>query len=256
MEASAETSVRSSRSPSFVITTSWDDGHPMDLRVADLLARHGLSGTFYIPCETGHEVLSARQVRDLAKRFEIGAHTVHHVELTTIPDSAARVEILESKRRLEGTTGTRCKTFCFPRGRFAKRHLKMLSDAGFCGVRTVELLSLDCPKIVDGVAMIPTTVQVYPHAAAAYWRNCARRLRLANLGHVLRIGRHRDWEATAILTLERARERGGVFHLWGHSWEIDDSQQWEPLNRVLALMGQMARGMTCLTNSEVCQYAG
>jgi hypothetical protein len=28
------------------ITTSWDDGHPLDLRVAELLAKYGLKDTF------------------------------------------------------------------------------------------------------------------------------------------------------------------------------------------------------------------
>ena len=28
------------------ITTSWDDGHPLDFRVAELLAKYGLPGTF------------------------------------------------------------------------------------------------------------------------------------------------------------------------------------------------------------------
>ena len=32
-----------------IVTTSWDDGHPLDLRVVDLLARYGIKGTFYVP---------------------------------------------------------------------------------------------------------------------------------------------------------------------------------------------------------------
>lgn len=32
-----------------VVTSSWDDGHPLDLRVADLLARCGVKGTYYVP---------------------------------------------------------------------------------------------------------------------------------------------------------------------------------------------------------------
>jgi SAM-dependent methyltransferase len=36
------------KSPTY-ITTSWDDGHPTDLRVAALLAKYGIAGTFYVP---------------------------------------------------------------------------------------------------------------------------------------------------------------------------------------------------------------
>jgi hypothetical protein len=31
-----------------IVTTSWDDGHPADERVLDMLAERGLRGTFYI----------------------------------------------------------------------------------------------------------------------------------------------------------------------------------------------------------------
>jgi hypothetical protein len=30
----------------FVMTTSWDDGHPLDLQIAQLLSKSGLAGTF------------------------------------------------------------------------------------------------------------------------------------------------------------------------------------------------------------------
>jgi len=30
------------------VTTSWDDGHELDLRLASELAAHGMAGTFYV----------------------------------------------------------------------------------------------------------------------------------------------------------------------------------------------------------------
>jgi hypothetical protein len=41
------------------ITTSWDDGHPSDLRVAELLIKHGLRGTFYVPMTAQTATLTA-----------------------------------------------------------------------------------------------------------------------------------------------------------------------------------------------------
>ena len=32
-----------------LITTSWDDGHPLDLRLAELLHKYDVPATFYIP---------------------------------------------------------------------------------------------------------------------------------------------------------------------------------------------------------------
>ena len=48
-----------------VVTTSWDDGYPADLRVAELLAKHGVAGTFYVPNRNleGRPVLSEQEIR-------------------------------------------------------------------------------------------------------------------------------------------------------------------------------------------------
>ena len=85
---------------SLFVTTSWDDGHPADLRVADLLDKHGLNGTFYIPCSNseGRPVMSSSDVTELARRFEIGGHTQTHISLTQISPSIAANEIRVNKR--------------------------------------------------------------------------------------------------------------------------------------------------------------
>lgn len=240
--------------PVLAMTTSWDDGHPLDLRVAELLAKHGLSGTFYIPLEIRDPVMSRRQVNELVREFEVGAHTVHHVELPTVSDFVAAAEIRDSKRRLEEITGIQCDTFCFPKGRFQRKHLEMVRESGFRGVRTVELLSLEKPLNVQGIALIPTTVQAYSHGLSAYVRNSLRR-RGRNLFHVFKAGRHKSWESVANRLLERACSKGGVFHLWGHSWEIDRFGQWKALDRVLHLMSQMRKRAACMTNKDICRYA-
>src|SRR5437879_13418201 len=68
------------------ITTSWDDGHQLDLRVAELLTKYRLHGTFYIPKAAENGTRKAAQVRELSRAFEIGAHPLHHVILTRTTD--------------------------------------------------------------------------------------------------------------------------------------------------------------------------
>ncbi len=122
------------------ITTSWDDGHPLDFRVAELLANYGLRGTFYVPRTAPTGTMTAVQVRELSSSFEIGAHTVHHVDLTRVTPENARQEIVDAKAWLEDTTGRPCAMFCPPLGRYSIRHLEMVRQAGFGGLRSVELL--------------------------------------------------------------------------------------------------------------------
>jgi peptidoglycan/xylan/chitin deacetylase (PgdA/CDA1 family) len=54
--------------------------------------------------------------------FEIGAHTVNHVNLGAIAIEEARWEVIESKRQLESRIGAEVKLFSFPFGR--KQHFQ------------------------------------------------------------------------------------------------------------------------------------
>jgi peptidoglycan-N-acetylglucosamine deacetylase len=238
--------------PRLRMTTSWDDGDPLDLQVGELLAQYGLSGTFYVPCQNGHTLISAAQARDLAQTFEVGAHTVHHVDLTRVTDAVARTEIAESKQRIEFVTGRRCKSFCFPLGRFARRHVRIVRDAGYKAARTAEMLSLEEPRQMSGVAMIPTTMQAFPHAKFSYWKNLAKRFRANNLPLLIAIGAAKDWASAAVALLSVAKDRGGVFHLWGHSREIEEAGEWGNLERVFRAMREMKPHAVCVCNSELC----
>jgi len=242
----------SSNGSHFTITTSWDDGHPLDLRIAELLAKHGLRGTFYVPLENTLSTLSPVQIRDLSSAFEVGAHTLHHLVLTTLPSDRACAEIVQSKAQLEEITGKPCNVFCFPKGRYANAHVEMVAEAGFTGARTVELLSFNRPHAKRGIAIMPTTVQACPHPTITYIRNAAKRFRFKALWSLLLHNHGTDWAATALALLDHAKESGGVFHLWGHSWEIEEYQQWQALDRVLAAMAEYNRPATCVANSELC----
>jgi peptidoglycan/xylan/chitin deacetylase (PgdA/CDA1 family) len=219
------------------ITTSWDDGHPLDLRLAELLCKYGLPATFYIPLHNERPVLTPRQVRELSTMFEVGGHTVHHCDLQALPDDLARREIADCKTSLEEIIGGPCAAFCFPKGRFHRHHLAQVRDAGYRLARTVELMSLAMPRVQDGLAMMPTSLQAVPAGFSTFARNSLKRLHPANLIRYVRFCKS-NWAATAEAVLDHMLEHGGVFHLWGHSWEIDEMGQWEAVERVFALLAQ------------------
>ena len=111
------------------ITTSWDDGNPSDLRVAELLIKHGLRGTFYVPMTAETGTMTATQIRELSSAFEIGGHTIHHVALTQLTKEGAWREIAGSKSLLEDTIGRPCRMFCPPTGAYSRLHLDMIRSA-------------------------------------------------------------------------------------------------------------------------------
>ncbi len=68
-----------------IFTTSWDDGYLSDLRIAEILEKYGATGTFYVCPQGQHnqKMLSEKQVLELSKKHEIGAHTILHPHVVT-----------------------------------------------------------------------------------------------------------------------------------------------------------------------------
>ena len=240
--------------PPVYITTSWDDGHPLDLRLAELLHKYDLPGTFYIPLDNTLPVLTPSQICELSAEFEVGAHTVHHCDLLTMPDYVSRREITDCKSKLEQICGRPCTAFCFPKGHFRQSHVRRVREAGYRTARTVELMSLEMPRIHDGLAIMATTLQARPAGFATFARNSLKRLRPMNLIRHVRY-RHADWVASVESVLEHVRTCGGVFHFWGHSWEVHEMDQWQNVERVFAALAQFKGRAKFTDNTNLSEVA-
>src|SRR4051812_46857348 len=102
-----------------VITTSWDDGHPKDFLISELLDKYNLKGTFYIPrSNPQHEVMTEHQLSLLATHNEIGGHALHHTRLTGLPKDAVDAEVSGCYQWLQGITAKAPVSFCFPLGSY------------------------------------------------------------------------------------------------------------------------------------------
>jgi peptidoglycan/xylan/chitin deacetylase (PgdA/CDA1 family) len=89
-------------------------------------------------------MLTTDMIRTMAAHhIEIGAHTVSHPILTSLPDAGALQEIEESKRQLEAITGRPVRYFAYPNGKhgkdFDERHIAMARQAGFEAAFTTAL---------------------------------------------------------------------------------------------------------------------
>ena len=238
--------------PRCLMTTSWDDGHPLDLRIAELLEKYGLTGTFYVPRAAQQAVMDPKQIRTLSASFEIGAHTLDHIALDRVSDDQARSQLSGSRRWIEDVIGKRCSVFCFPAGKFRNRQLTLVSEAGFQAARTVELLSIGYPVRRSELFLIPTTVQAFRHGFLAYAKNALKR---PGGNYLVRTGallHSRDWMALAQHLLLLAIERRGMFHLWGHSWEMEQQSQWDRLEGLLKIIAEHKAELIPVTNLESC----
>ena len=84
------------------------------------------------------QMMTPDQVRELAELgITIGAHTVNHPILRSLPEAEAREEIDASRRWLEDVTGQAVTLFAYPNGKLGKdydhRHADMVRDLGFIG---------------------------------------------------------------------------------------------------------------------------
>ncbi len=216
------------------VTTSWDDGHKLDVRLAALLKKYGIKGTFYIAPKdyeaASEERLTETQIKTLSESFEIGAHTMTHAHLTKLSDSEAKKEIEDSKHHLESVTGKLVTAFCYPRGEYRKKHVEMVRGAGFVYARTVERNSM---ALNDPPLEARTTVNTYNHYSD-----------LSNIVYNF------QWDTLAKARFDEVLANGGVFHLWGHSWEIEEHNDWEKLEDVLAYIAHKEK-VKYVTNSEL-----
>ena len=219
------------------VTISVDDGSPLDSRVADLLDKYGLQATFYIPaCNPERPVMAPIQIRELARRFEIGGHTYHHAGLKSLPQEAAWAEISDGKKWLEDLLGQRTISFCYPQGKFNSSTPDLVKKAGFLGARTClfNLHSFPRNPFLWGLS-----THAFRHSRFIQLRHAAIEGNFAGMVNFLRTyNGTTDWQQHFFYALQYVERFGGIAHLYLHGWEIDETGQWDQLEAVLAATSQ------------------
>jgi glycosyltransferase involved in cell wall biosynthesis/peptidoglycan/xylan/chitin deacetylase (PgdA/CDA1 family) len=227
-----------------IVTTSWDDGHKLDIKLASLLKRYDIQATFYVSPQTREfpaaQRLTDDEIRQLGQDFEIGAHTMTHPHLDRLGPAAARREITESKETLEHVTGQPMRSFCYPYGDYNEETKRLVREAGFSRARSVRRFMT---RSVDQLALA-TSADTFDH-------------RRDGMLSVLDLCRRRPWRALRLHRWDNlarelfllARERGEVFHLWGHAREIEAHHDWPRLEAFLAWLAEQDIASVC--NAEV-----
>ena len=85
------------------------------------------------PSESVHRPLTTDEARELAGTalIDVGAHTVTHPLLASLPPPLQRAEIEQGKRAVEGIVGRTIAGFAYPYGSWSDVTPGMVSDAGF-----------------------------------------------------------------------------------------------------------------------------
>jgi peptidoglycan/xylan/chitin deacetylase (PgdA/CDA1 family) len=178
----------------------------------------------------------------LADGFEIGSHTLTHARLPHLGVREAAEEIRHGKSLLEDVIQSPVRSFCYPRGEYRPCHLDLVREAGFSLGRTVRRHETAFPRDPLQTA---TTVHAYRH-----WRDIPAIAWLAGCRPTQAAAQFWNWDDLAIALFDRTVAAGGLFHLWGHSWEVDAHDDWGRLERVLRHIGGRS-GLRYITNGEL-----
>lgn len=236
-----------------IVTTSWDDGDRADLKLAEMLRARGIKGTFYIPISSyARPLVGPSDLRALsAGGFEIGAHSVTHKPLWGLSSEELEKEVSPCKPMLEDIIGEEVRMFCYSRGRYDSNVIRTLKEAGYWGARTVRMLAT---RLEFDPFEMPTSVQIVPNRKYNYIKNVARARRLEGLQVLLRhMSRLDNWLELGKRLFDSVLQNGGMWHLYGHSHEIEKLGLWRDLEEMLDYVGNR-KGVMYVPNCELIQF--
>lgn len=203
---------------------SFDDNHVLNMKVADLLERHGFTATFFINIKPlkSHTGMTYADIKQLHSRgHEIGAHTVIHRPLPYQHCDQRHYELIFGKKTLEELIDTEVAGFCYPKGEYTEKIKIETRAAGYKYARAVGEGNTN--PDTDLFAIIPT-VQIY-NSPYRRWLRIKK-----NVLEGTKFSWTGDWKKSC---MKYIMNNNGTVHIWGHSWEIEKQGLWDEFENLL-----------------------
>ena len=211
------------------LTFSYDDNVRDNVRLVEILNRHGMKGTFNLNSGLYNEnprYMSAEEITALfaTSPHEIALHSATHPFLNQLPTGVAAYEILQDRECLEKQFNRFIRGMAYPNNSYNDDIISMLKSVGVVYARTTDS---------TGRFDIPTDWLRMP--ATCHHRNP----RLMEL-------------AKKFMAFNVAND-AKLFYLWGHSYEFDGDNNWHVIEEFAKFMGEQ-EGVWHATNIEVYDY--
>ena len=224
-------------------TTSYDDGRMEDFRLADLMRRFGVKGTFNVNSELfygddrpdpAEKPLHRRMRRGELLRFaeeyretaEIACHAARHSNLVTLTGPQIVEEVVTDRANLEEALGRIIRGMAYPYGTVNDAVIRAVAACGVAYSRTTKATrAFDLPR--DWLRLDPTC-------------------------------HHKDPALFELADAFLAKEEKysldpQLFYLWGHAYEFDDADNWDLIESFLEKMGGRD-DVWYATNMEIYEY--
>lgn len=218
------------------VTLSYDDGVVFDKKLIAIMDKYGLKGTFNINSgafakNEGERRLTREAAFELYANspHEVAVHGVKHVSLALADSAVATADVINDRINLEAMFGKIIKGMAYACGSYNDQVVEILRNCGIKYARTVESTEkFEIPK--DWLRM-PATCH----------HNNPRLMELAESFVNIKEGRNFWWTPPKL------------FYLWGHSYEFNDSDNWEIIERFGEYMGGR-EDIWYATNGEIYDY--
>lgn len=220
------------------LTLSYDDGVEQDVRLMEIMKKHGLKGTFNLnsgayapegtvyPAGQIHRRMTEKQVTELYKDsgMEVAVHGLTHPFLQELPPVLCVQEILKDRENLERQFGCIVRGMAYPYGTYNDTVVQILRDNGIAYSRNVHSThNFDIPQ--DWLRMPatchhddPQLMELAKRFTAPFWTPLPQ-----------------------------------LFYLWGHSYEFEEHNNWNRIEEFAAFMGGRD-DIWYATNIEVYDY--
>lgn len=220
------------------LTLSYDDGVEQDIKLIEIMNKHGLKGTFNLNSgifakegtvwEKGtiHRRMTQKACEKLYKDsgHEVAVHALTHPHLEWLSSSAVAYEAVADKRNLEQIFGDIIIGMAYPFGTYNDEVVDVLKKCGIKYSRTVKSTErFDIPT--DWLRM-PATCH----------HNNPKLMQLADR-----------------FINETPNNETWLFYLWGHSYEFESDDNWNVIEKFAEKVGGRDE-IWYATNAEIYNY--
>lgn len=227
-----------------VFTMSYDDGVIQDKRLMEIMDRNGLKGTFNMSSGTylAEELERGENYYKRMKRsesielytdsgHEVAIHGYTHPWLDLLDSTEVIKEIVEDRKDVEATYGTIARGMAYPFGAYNDEVVKILE--------------------MCGVAYARTTKAKANESYAQHWFSFPKNW--LTLDPTCHHNHPRLMEIAEQFVQENRYRTPWMFYLWGHSYEFDNDNNWELIEKFAEFIGGRD-DVWYATNIEIYDY--
>lgn len=220
-------------------TISYDDNITQDERLIDLMQKHKIKGTFNIipnwfakedavfpEGETYINVTEKKALEIYNNEYvEVANHGYNHIKMTSVPQILMTEDIVKCRKKLEKMFHRIVTGFAYPYGWYNTELMNVLQGAGISYARTVvSTYEFNLPE--NWLELNPTCHHADEHLE----------------------------DLTEQFLCDEVMEAPYMFYVWGHTFEFDQQNNWEIIEKLLKKISGKDDEIWYATNGEICRY--